>query len=523
MTPNKPISYEDVKDLIPSDQTSQPITYEAMQSLMQGMSPENEGIAAKDVPLTALKNIPQSAVNFGKGMYQAVTNPLETATSVMDLMAGGLHNITPKHIADYIDALDVHPEAITRAVDTANAVGKFYKDRYGSSQGFKEALAYDPVGVASDLSTLFSGGGTAAGKIGLPSVAAGLKTAGEYTSPINLALKAGKTIAPPLLGSTTGTGAENIKRAAQAGAEGDTSFTQNLRGEVPMTQALNDAKHNLNVIRQNRSNAYKSGMVDVSKDKTILSFDDIDNALNKAKSEVSYGKIVKDEEGLKHLNKIENVINQYKNADPNIYHTAEGLDNLKQTIGNLSNAIDYQHANANRVAGDIYNSVKDTIVKQAPVYSDVMSDYSKASESMQEIEKALSLGNRSSADTALRKLQSLTRNNVNTNYGNRLSLAQQLEKEGGKPFINALAGQALSSPTARGIAGGIETGTGMAGVFLNPAFLFALPLQTPSLVGEGAYAAGKMANKAQKYGVNPQTGTALSNLLNAAQQNKGNQ
>jgi hypothetical protein len=78
---------------------------------------------------------------FGKGLYQAVTNPLETATSVMDLMAGGLHNITPEHIAKYIDALDSDPQAIHRAVETANQIGQFYKNRYGSSKGFKEALA----------------------------------------------------------------------------------------------------------------------------------------------------------------------------------------------------------------------------------------------------------------------------------------------------------------------------------------------------------------------------------------------
>jgi hypothetical protein len=263
-------------------------------------------------------------------------------------------------------------------------------------------------------------------------------------------------------------------------------------------------------------------MVDISKDKTQLNFDDIDKALADARSQITYKGQIKNADAYKHLQDINDTIQNWKKLDPEQYHSAEGLDALKQKIGALNEAIPYTQENANRVGGNIYNSVKDTISKQAPTYANVMSDYSEASDTLKEIERALSLGNRASADTALRKLQSLTRNNVNTNYGNRLSLAQQLEEEGGKPFINALAGQALSSPTARGIAGGLETATGIAGTFLNPAFLFALPLQTPRLVGEGAYAAGKIANKAQKYGVNPQTGTALSNLLNAAQQSKQN-
>ena len=148
-----------------------------------------------------------------------------------------------------------------------------------------------------------------------------------------------------------------------------------------------------------------------------------------------------------------------------------------------------------------------------------MSDYTEASETLKEIEKALSLNNRASADTAIRKLQSLTRNNVNTNYGNRLSLAQQLEAEGGKPFLNALSGQALSSPTARGLAGGVETATGIAS-FTNPAFLFALPLQTPRLVGESAYALGKVARQAKNLGLTVPTGTALSNIVSATQKSQ---
>jgi hypothetical protein len=510
----KPISYEDVQDLIQPSQTSAPFDVSAAQNLMQQAPQQQQGLSWQDVPLTALKNVVPSAMKFGEGIAHAVTNPLETATNVMDLMAGGLHNITPKHIASFIDAADAHPEAIDRAVNAANAVGKFYKDRYGSSQGFKDALANDPVGVASDLSAALSGGASLAGKVGLPGVSAGLKTASQYTNPIGLTVEAGKKIAPATLGLTTGTGSENISRAAQAGAQGDTGFLQNLRGQVPMTQALEDARHNLSVMRQNRSQSYKSGMVDVSNDKTRLNFDDIDKALADAKAEITYKGQIKNPEAYKHLQDIQNTIKQWKVLPSAEYHSAEGLDALKQQIGALNESIPYTQENALRVGNNIYNSVKGTIAKQAPTYSNVMSDYSEASESIKEIERALSLGNRASADTALRKLQSLTRNNVNTNYGNRLSLAQQLEEEGGKPFINALSGQALSSPTARGLAGLAEQGA-MVGAYANPAFLFSLPFQTPRLVGEGAYLTGKIANKAQKYGVTPQSGTALSSMLNA--------
>ena len=181
--------------------------------------------------------------------------------------------------------------------------------------------------------------------------------------------------------------------------------------------------------------------------------------------------------------------------------------------------------NAGRIGKNIYDSVKGTISRQAPKYAEVMADYANASDDITEIERALSLGDRASADTAIRKLQSLTRNNANTNYGNRLSLAQQLEMEGGRPFISALSGQALSSPTARGLAGGVETGSFVAG-FTNPAFLASIPFQTPRVVGEGLYLGGRGARKLSDFadvtGLNPRNANALADLLYTDQQTNPN-
>jgi len=141
-----------------------------------------------------------------------------------------------------------------------------------------------------------------------------------------------------------------------------------------------------------------------------------------------------------------------------------------------------------------------------------MKDYHEASDTIKEIEKALNLGNKSSADTAMRKLQSITRNNVSTNYGQRLNLAQQLEKEGGRPFINALSGQAMSSSTARGLAGAVENASTIAGI-ANPAFLAAIPFQTPRLVGEALYAGGRGAKAISKLSKKTGIGQSKANTI----------
>ena len=111
-----------------------------------------------DVPGEALANLGPSAANFYQGLVTAITNPVQTVSGVLDIGAGALQNMLPKELVDLVNRIDNNPEAAKRAVDTANAVGGIYKDRYGSVEALKNTLATDPVGAASDLSTLFTGG-----------------------------------------------------------------------------------------------------------------------------------------------------------------------------------------------------------------------------------------------------------------------------------------------------------------------------------------------------------------------------
>ena len=134
-----------------------------------------------------------------------------------------------------------------------------------------------------------------------------------------------------------------------------------------------------------------------------------------------------------------------------------------------------------------------------------MSGYEKASKNIKEIERTLSLGDKKSSDTALRKLQSTMRNNVNTNYGKRADLVKQLEDAGATNISEKLAGQALSSWTPRGLGSIVAGGAGAAGVAtLNPLLALPVAMQSPRLMGEASYYAGKTAG----------AGSDASKLLN---------
>jgi len=63
----------------------------------------------------------------------------------------------------------------------ANAVGGQYKQDYGTIEGLKNKVATDPVGFASDLSMLFSGGAAATAKV--PGLGKTLANAAAYTNP----------------------------------------------------------------------------------------------------------------------------------------------------------------------------------------------------------------------------------------------------------------------------------------------------------------------------------------------------
>lgn len=486
--------------------------------VMQGKV-EKESTPWMDVGAQAVTNVVPSAIKYGKELYEAVTNPAETAVGISNLTKAALNAITPDIIAKWI----YDPKEAEKAGQVGTAIGNFYRDRYGSVENFKTSLAQDPVGVMGDLSTVLGLGAgaaklaTLAPQIGaegkVASVAKGLGTLSEYTDPILGTGKLTGAAASKSLGALTGVGPATVEGAFKAGMEKDKNFLSGLRG-TSANQALENAKYNLNVMRENRNKAYRSGMVDVTKDKSVLDFADIDQAITKAAGQTQFKGQVISKGAADQVDAARKIIDEWKGLDPAQYHTPEGIDALKQKVGDILESIPYEQKNARSAVGNIYQSIKSTISAQAPTYSKVMKDYAEASDALREIEKTFSLKPGTSIDTALRKLQSVTRNNVNTNYGQRLSLAQQLEQEGGRPFISMLQGEAMSGKSARGLAGIGENIALIGGAAVDPRFWATIPFQTPRIVGEGAYLGGRLADIAnmpfRATGVSPQAINTLA-------------
>lgn len=508
-------AYEREKGLTPSRQatTTQPA---------QTQKP----LSTTEVVTGAIVNFPSSLYNMATDVFKAVTDPVQTARDLGTLFVGA----TSKVLGEPFFESDLAKQMRLKGEKSAEQVGAFMVNRYGSVENAKRALATDPAGVLSDASLVFTGGAGLAPKASTASKV--LTTAAKVTDPLRIAAAplvfTSKAVAPTL-GTTTGAGSMAIEEAYKAGKEGGVkakSFTENLRGTADQLQVLEDTKANLNAMIQEQQSLYRSGMVNIAKDQSILMFDDVDKALQSAVDKITFKGKVKSDYAFSKVQEAQKIIDDWKKSDPATYHTPEGLDALKQSVGDVLESIPFEKKSSRAVVGDIYNSIKSTIQKQAPTYADTMKQYADTADLVREIERSLSIGKSATADAGLRKLQTILRDNVSANYGQRVSLANQLEATsptfgGGIPIKPALAGQALSKYAPRGITavGTVPAAVGVGSLFSTPAVPLYLGASSPRLMGEAAYAAGKGAKQVEKVtGLFPELDYPLMfNLLSKSQ------
>lgn len=465
---------------------------------------DQDPLTAGEVASGAVESFLPSLGREVSGIWEAVTNPIDTASTVLDLGAGILQNVLPESVVQLIGE-----DEESRAL--ASAVGEYIADRYGGLENIKKTIATDSAGFAADLAGLLSGGSTIAAKIAtksskLAKAAPALKKAAEKAAlidPITLTAKVGAKgttkvagkVAAPVLALTSGVGKKSIEQAYEAGFEGGKAleeFRDNMKGADPQL-ILDDAMSNLEKLRQEKNATYASGMKNLEASDVKIGYNKIDYALNQAKKKA--GSI--DTKTSRVLKRVESMINQAKESG---FNSPVQMDELKRAINEVR--MD-QPAGSQRqtVVAEIQNTIRDVINKSAPEYGKTMELYAEASEKMKELKQVLNLGK--NPDTALRKLLSVMRDNVQTNYGKRATLAEEL---GGSSLLNKIAGQELSSLIPRGITGRLLGGgavgfgavTGGVGGLLTPGAIPALAAASPRLIGEAAQLTGQARRVTQR-------------------------
>lgn len=152
-----------------------------------------------------ISNAPASLYkNTIGGLYQAVTNPLQTATGLIDIAAGGLQNITPTPLRDVINKANVgspflDPAAAQRSQALASAVGQDYATTYGTGAGFKKTMQEDPFRVLGDVSMLLGGASAGAKAANMGNVGNALAKASAVTNPMNALIKPITSVISPTI------------------------------------------------------------------------------------------------------------------------------------------------------------------------------------------------------------------------------------------------------------------------------------------------------------------------------------
>lgn len=405
------------------------------------------------------------------------------------------------------------PLAVTTALPGLvyqQATGKYggYEPRSPVSReiigGLGEALEASKLEGLTGAPILRRGAKVTTPKLAEAAIELGGKAAQATKSVASVPVKIGTgigNVVASTFGLTSGVGADTVKEAFKAGLYRRPEFWQNLTGKADKTQVLQDAKDALQLMREDRLGNYSTNTKEIFDNKTPLKFDKVDKALNNFLDSITvktqkgeYLKIGKDQ--LAKIDELKDVIKTWKD-DPEL-HTAAGLDALKRRIDAIY-PDSPKHTQVQRAVTQTRNAAKMTILDANPKYAEIMKAYEDGISLEKEIERTLSLGPKANPETALRKLQALGRNNVQTSYGYRGDLVRQLEEATGKNLTAALAGQSMSTLTPRSLAaqgGGLAT-LGAAAQ-LGPEALALLPLQSPALVGGSAYGLGKALSPVQQ-------------------------
>ncbi len=155
---------------------------------------EDENILSGTAKL--LGNAPKSAFELGKNVVSAVAHPIKTAKAVADVVGGAGAKIGEKFLEDtdfgqsllkkaqerglpiQTDANGKLQASNTPELEKFNAITKFFGDRYGSVDKFKETAIEDPAGVFADIASVVSGGGAVLKTAGTVSKVADVASAG---------------------------------------------------------------------------------------------------------------------------------------------------------------------------------------------------------------------------------------------------------------------------------------------------------------------------------------------------------
>lgn len=466
----------------------------------------DQPLSWSDVPGQMLQNAPDSALEYGKALVTPFQHPIQTLDAVGNTVAGGVSKLIPgeQPKEPYWDAFM-----------------KFVKDRYGSMDAVKNTLAKDPVGVLGDASAVLMGLGPAGAATRVPSVAnAGARASrvGAAIEPLSIAggmakggAAVGKGLGAGMLGFTTGAGSSAVKHAVKTGMMGGAAgreFRAAMRGNISKADLVEKARTGLGKMAELRRDEYLREIQVMRKDTQAIDASPIygkmeellkkdfnvdlyvDEMGNYQVGELAYSTLMPD--SYTDIQNVVEIMNQWK-VHPEGF-TLSTLDNLKRKLDSFYS----ENKNSRAFVTALKKEVKNTITKNYPEYGIITERYAKLSNDIDEIERTLSVGKRSTTDTALRKLMTVMKDN----YEFRQTLVEKMDALVPAELKAQIAGQSFSGYTPLAFMGKtLETGAILGFAYRAMqmgAFMGSLALASPRVVGELAHFLGRELKYYQK-------------------------
>lgn len=479
---------------------------------------------------TALSNVPESAANLATGVLSPLT---DTLASVLTGDRVG----TVKTFTDL--ASEVAGAALGETdTPTIDALTQAMKDRYGSVEALKRAAIEDPVGIAGDLSLVLTGGGSAVartgaalGSTGMEAAGRGLRVAGRAIDPLSagVALVENAPRAIPqgarntaidavseLIAAPSGVGGQSLREGAAAGFErGRTGaptprsqgFTTSMRDPGSTADDIvTQAREAIGNLRQAASQRYQAAMSRFGRQPQPLDITRVQQRIAAMRPRNYTAMVNAPNRPSNHVawEQLRDTVNHYADQatqDPSLLMPLQ-MDAFKQDLYDVGSRIGGAYdRDAARMAREAYDGVRRELIQHDPVYADTMADYERAAREAQQLEGTFGLaaarGKQVNIDSAARKLQSIMRNNANTNYGRRTVQGERLNELSPDGALMAnLAGQSASSWTPRGVrvatAPLAPAAVAASGIGMTPAALMAAAA-SPRAMGELSYGAGLAA------------------------------
>jgi hypothetical protein len=489
-----------------------------------------------NVLMEGASNLPSSFGNAIGDVASAIYNYKDTLGALKQMGTGAYSKAA--------GALGVKqdPEEKAQNEQLINALGQHYAEQYGTTGGFKRALAKDPFSIGMDVSLPLSlgasAGAKAAGLTGQVARMAG--RAATVMDPVQSALAVAKL--PIKLGAWSAGKAQAglsgvpsssfraIQEVASSGTpEQKAAFFKMARDPSEHSEIANTAMRALEEKKGAANQAYLNSMAEAGQSPAQLNLDNIvqlDNTGSQIlQSVMNYPGQLTDPQ-IAHLNSVllkhttggalrelndfvnlhgttsrfsqaqsmvedinKQIFEALRNPHP-MARTVIDLDNLKQSIGDALHSA--KGTRFEGKIGNVYNSVKNTIFSHAPEYGSAMESWQNWRNLLNDYQRSLSLKDKAGADAIVRKLMK-----ANDQPGVKQSLLQTLsETNAGKTLPAMLSGAAVSPWFAQGTQAMIGY-PGAAGLALLhpstiPHILGGALASSPRLMGYAHYGKGML-------------------------------